>query len=538
MQHIRSFFAFIHIDQLSLGWKIVFVLCILSSFLLAAIPLYYQFSFYFDTARDAYEAYSIWGQGNIKILGPGTDFVGVYHGVLWYYLLAVIYFIAQGNPLIVGYIYFIFLFLTIFLVGKVSYELFRDQKISFFSMLFYSFFPLYQAFTRWFSNPDLTLLIMPFLLFSLWRYVTKGGKLWMFWSALWMGIMVQSDFGFVLFYLLLPLYLLIKKKLPTTSEILYFFLGSFLSLSTFILAELKFDFRATKSLFAFILQPHTTSSSILTTLGAVVNKYVEALQLTLLPFSYWFVIGVVLLAGILLVKGKKISIHKKALIFLSFWLLNILMFRLFNTGLTNSTFIFAPSLLPLALFGGWALSSLTKKTQIQFIIFFVLIIAQLTTIFGWIKENKTTLSVQKGITFHEEKKIIEYTYTAVDKKPFAVATVTNPLFINTLWSYLYEFVGKKEYGYVPYFEGRSQEGYLGNMPKRDKDVEYYFLIFEPEAGIPSIYFAKARYTMDEFTDVVEERKFGNFLVQKRKFHPNKPKITVPDELKESHILYE
>lgn len=73
--------------------------------------------------------------------------------------------------------------------------------------------------------------------------------------------------------------------------------------------------------------------------------------------------------------------------------------------------------------------------------------------------------------------------------------------------------------------------------KKD-ETQIHYLIFEPTAGIPDIYLTKAEYTLDLYTDVVEEKHFGNFVVQKRVYHPHKPTIPIPPQLKDSPILYE
>src|SRR6266576_2700239 len=74
------------------------IIGIIGAFLLAIIPLSTQFYFYYDQARDAFQAYNIWHNHHLEILGPGTDIPGLFSGVLWYYLLAILYSIGNSNP--------------------------------------------------------------------------------------------------------------------------------------------------------------------------------------------------------------------------------------------------------------------------------------------------------------------------------------------------------------------------------------------------------------------------------------------------------
>src|SRR3972149_3856237 len=59
-------------------------------------------SFHYDMARDAYEAQQIWKDHNFKLLGPPTSTPGLYHGVLYYYLIAPFYMMGNGDPRVVA----------------------------------------------------------------------------------------------------------------------------------------------------------------------------------------------------------------------------------------------------------------------------------------------------------------------------------------------------------------------------------------------------------------------------------------------------
>lgn len=48
-------------------------------------------SFHYDMSRDAFEAQKIIKDGDLKILGPPTSTPGLFHGPLYYYLIAPFY---------------------------------------------------------------------------------------------------------------------------------------------------------------------------------------------------------------------------------------------------------------------------------------------------------------------------------------------------------------------------------------------------------------------------------------------------------------
>jgi hypothetical protein len=519
-------------------WLLLLGACIGALFL-GVYPLLSQYTFGYDQARDAFEAYNIWHNHDIKIIGPSTDFVGVFHGVLWFYLLAILYGIGNGNPDIVSLVYFILLFLTVPLVGWVAYLILKDKSVSLIAMVLYSFSPLFQAFSRWFSNPVLSLFVMPFLLVMLWKFINTQHKKYAFWIGFCYGLVIQSNFGYALLLLLIPLYWFVFRIRLSLSHILFFLFGSIITLSTFIIAEIKFQGRATISVINFFLAPHTSSKSFSGLVTALLDKMAELLYLTVFPFPKLVILFLTVIT-IFFIRNKIKEKEIKGVLFLLLWLINILLYRIFNTGLTTSAFVFAPSIIVVCILFSYLLNRITNNKIILSLAVISIVIMQVLTIQSWIKINKTALSVQQGLSYKDEKKVIDYTYMQSNGKQFTINTVTNPLFINVLWAYIYKFYGNKEYGYLPFWDGKNQTGYLGNDVFKTKvyDTEFRYLIIEPDAGIPQIYITKEIYTEDTFSDIIAEQKFGNFVVQKRKYHPNKPRIATPAALLKSNILYE
>jgi hypothetical protein len=134
--------------------------------------------------------------------------------------------------------------------------------------------------------------------------------------------------------------------------------------------------------------------------------------------------------------------------------------------------------------------------------------------------------------------VVDYTYKSSAGKAFTIVTITNPLFINTTWAYLYEYYGERKFGYEPFWGGKGQAGYPGNLTEKPFGTEDRYLIIESTIGVPSIYVTKSIYEEDRVSNIVDEKKFGYVTVQKRVLVENKEKIPIPEELKNSSILYE
>ncbi len=513
---------------------ILFIGAILLSTVVSYIGLRSQLIFSFDQARDAFEAYAIWHDHNIKILGPSTDISGIHHGVLWYYFLAVIYFISGGNPNFASVIFFVMFLGTVPLSAWVVYKIFNSTTVTAVFALLYLNAPLFQVFNRWMSNPVLALFLVPLMLFFLYTYLRTRTKKYLLFIGLVFGLLVQSDFAFGMFFLTLVLYCIYYRLKLSFRDLSLFFIGVIISASTFILAEIKFHGRMTQAATAFIFNGGG-SKDIGQIVVGLFSKITDAFSFTVLPFPKLFIIVLLLIAF------WKYPYRKKKydpLIFLLLWFTCLVFFHLFSSGFVSGYFMLAPFLFPIIAIVSYLLVFYVKNFKFLLLIVAGIYVLQILLSISWIKNNYMPFSPQQGMTLDQEEKLVEYTYISSGKKPFTIKTLTNPLYINTTWAYLYEQYGKSRYGYLPYLDGRSQEGYLGNLPERNFDTHIRYLIIEPREGIPEIYITKIIYDEDRVSDIVEEKNFGRFIVQKRHFHKNKGEIPIPQSLQDNKRILE
>lgn len=493
--------------------KITLVALIIA-FLLAIVPFSEQLFFYYDQARDAYEAYNIWHFHDIKILGPGTDIAFLHHGVLWYYLLAILYSIFQQAVLPVAIIFLLAFFITLPVIWILAKDLFDNKKVAAIALILYAFSPLFQLSTRWLSNPTLSLLCMPFLLLVLWRYITKQTTHKVLLLGILYGVVIQSQLAFVILLLFLPVYFLVFRLKVRFSHVVLFLVGLATATSTIILGEVKYHFQGVISLIHFISSPHSTHKSLLLLIQSMIAKINELLTVSI--FSLPVLLPLLIILILFVFVYKKSQADRKALIFILIWLTNLLLFCLFDTGISRSLFVFYPSLVMIIILSSYLLEKAVPQKYLLVPLTLGIIISQVWLDVTWIKNTVNPLTVQRGITLSNEEKVLEYTYESSSKKPFTINTVTEPLFINTTWAYLYNFYGKKKYGYTPYWNGKDQTGNLGKLPLSTSSTEFRYLIIEPTTGIPDFFVKTALDEENAKSKVIEEKHIGNFVVQKRK----------------------
>ena len=140
-------------------------------------------------------------------------------------------------------------------------------------------------------------------------------------------------------------------------------------------------------------------------------------------------------------------------------------------------------------------------------------------LFSYINNKFIPVSIHTGAPslLSNTKKIIDYSYMKAQKKDFGVCSISEPLFINTVWSFLYFTYGKQKYGYLPYWTGQRQTLNESFIPYAQKKYIMKFIIREPMQGIPDYAPRATYYIEDRQNSLLEEKEFGAYAVQQRLF---------------------
>lgn len=507
--------------------KKMLVILIVIFFLAVAIRfLYFPNNIYFgfDQARDAYGALDIL-KGDLKLIGPTTAFEGLHHGVLYYYILAPLYGLGKMSPEVVAAALRIFNALGIFLVFLTAKTIF-DKRVGLFAALFFALSFEQSQFSIYMGNPSLAVLSLTIFYLGLILVIFGGKNFGLIIAALGFGASVQ--FQFALSYLVLPLILIfliyrrIFLKIPIKTWSITF-LTLIFSLSTFLLAELRYNFQTVKGLLALSqFNPDKNLETIFNTYLFTVSKMVTY------NFSgNWQIVTLITalfaLSFILLLKIKE---NRPKFIFLGIWFFSIFLSFVINGGVANlqrDIPLFYPNVgvsVSLLIFVAFLIDKLYKKTKPLALFLIILIAFSNLSLIKVFNPNGTIseISVQQGMTLGLEKKVLDYLYSESEGEPFAVKAVTMPFFVNTTWSYLFEWYGLKKYGYMPLWNGKNALGYAGNLKVQETQeglAANRFLIMEPTRGIATYLIEDYLKEEGYFTKVMDEKKIGAFIIQKR-----------------------
>lgn len=471
--------------------------------------------FAYDQARDAQRVFDILSAHDLKIVGPETDIPGVFNSPLLYYLLGIIFFLFNYNLNIAALFFILINLLMVFALYYISVILFKEKNIgliaAFLWILSYEFF----SFSRYISNASLMIIGSIILFLGLAILIFKKKNYGLTISVLGLALAVHSNIYLIYLIILYPVYYFIYHfKLSIKTIFLNFILLCGL-LGTFVIAELKFKFIGITSLL------HYGSGQKLVDVFERFSKYFqklsEFLYLSFFSFNNFLALLIFIIFLVLVYKVEK---RRLQLIFLFVWIFSTLPLYAFSSGVLNvhvvNTTIFGAVTILFALSIYYFLKN-KKYFTIGIVLIMLIIIGNYRLLAA---DNFKGVEMFGGKPFllSEEKKVIDYTYKAAKNKKYSVCAVTTPLFVNSLWSYLYFWYGKEKYGYMPYWTGQKQVQNKSLIPYADKKYDTRFLIIQSDAPDYAI---KATILMeDQISTIEESRKIGETIVQKRKRNKN------------------
>jgi hypothetical protein len=482
--------------------------------------LYFPHDIYFayDQARDAFVSQDLL-RGDFKIVGPPSTF-GISHGALFYYLYAPLYALSKGSPSLVSAFLRIYNAAGIFLVFLIAKILFNKRVGLIAALLFALSFEQTQ-YALFLGHPSLAVLSVLLFYLGIVLLIFRKDKRGFIISFVGLGLSVQFHFSLIfLFIALLSSTVIFRKSLPKVDIKTYLLsiAGFIVSVLTYLIAEVKFNMPTTKFFTSFIEKgiKQEAGNINLSNVSVIISRFVQDNLLNVNPITQF--VTVFLVASSLYLVYKKET--RKKFIFLLTWLAVSLLAYIRSSSSLSVYYYGIGGSVSLIIIASYLINKTFSKFKLAaFVIMFVIVVSNVylirkNNVFGTVME----INAHPRLLLSDEKAILDYIYDEARQEEFSVSAMTNPYKINTTWSYLFEWYGKGRYGYLPVWGGENAEGYLGNLKvvtARSDLPDKRFLIIEPAEGIPSELTTDFVREENYFTKVVEEKWFGEFLVQKR-----------------------
>ncbi len=496
--------------------ELIILLIILAiGFFLRAYNLHDNFFFGYDQARDAKRIYDMAVFHKLKLVGPETDIPGIFNGPLLYYFLLPFYLIGHFNPNF-GVLAMILLNLTgsvsLFYIGKYLF----NSKVGLAAAFLWAVSYEQVNFARYLSNTGMTPTLC--LIFFLGIVMYRFGKKEIGLPISVAGLALAIHVNFYLIYLFL-FYFIFFPKVKLKTWIQSFIVG-LLILWPFLVAELKFHFMATKSLLLYFHQQRvplliaTSIKNYLQSIGDLI--YYSFFSLSSFGGFLLFFLGLYLFF-------REVSRREAGKAkFVVLWFFSTLPLFAFQSGVVTGYSIQSSIMGAATIVVGWFIVYSWEKQNLRVVSIGALITILIANLALFIPEKfkSTKMFAYQSMVYGQQKQLIDYTYNSSGGKPFSVCALTNPLFINTLWSTLYKFYGERKYGYLPFWSGQKQYFIEGFLPYDRDHVKTRYLIIEPLGGLTNTAKETLIFDEDHRSTLLESRYFGELKVERRELPDN------------------
>ena len=480
-----------------------------------------NFIFGYDQARDALRIYSMIKEKDIKLVGQETDIPGVFHGPLSYYLMLPFYYFSDFDPNVVVYFFLISNLISVIIIYYSAKIIFNSRLIAIVSFLVNIFSYLQISYSRFISNASLLPLGINIFYLGAILFFIKRKRIGLFIIGLGLGLAINFNFLAVYLIVLTIIYFYYYKKKFSLRDIVILKIPFIILISPFIISEIKWNFNASKSLIKFFInQSLQENISLIGFIDSGIKKLTEFFYYSFFSFNFpiSFIFLIFLIFYPFFLNLKKNTKNKLMLLYVSliihFFLLS------FQVGAVNAPWILSGCYLPLTLISSFSIISFLKINNLKSKALFLLITLFLISNLNLILKDREVIKIfaVQRILLKDIKKAVYYMNS---NEVFSICSLSNPLFYNNNWAFAFLFLDKKNN--LPFWAGPKQET-KSYLPYDKSHVRLRFLIIEPLGGIPNYAKKAIIYKEDQVSRLIEEKRFGEIIIQKRILTENKNEL--------------
>lgn len=473
--------------------------------------------FDFDQIEDQFYTYTVAHDLNPAIIGRAVyGDPRLHHGVFYYYYNFLPFIISGGNfyaSLYWNQFFNVCAGIILFILAKLIFGKNLPGLIAAF-LVAVSF--EFIKFSNWLTIDTPAIWLVPLFYLGLWGVFKQKFWAWIL-LPIALGFCIQSDLS--LLYLIpvgVIFWVLFRPKLPGFKRALLSTGLFLLSISTLIITEIKLQFAGVKFMLNFSENFHSAAGfSYQERFLLFFQDFFINFANNLLPV--WPNVGAFL--ALLIIAGAiyyllhaKTSDEKIGIKFLLFFLFSPIVTLVLGYHDAPWFLIGLPG--AVALITGYVISKL--RTFIIISLLFIIALTNINVIFTRPSEAyklfddyydpSSYLAYQLGA--------IDYTYAQANGAPFAINSVTYPLYYNAMWEYLYDWYGRERYGYVPTWLGGDQLYPYNLLPKSLGDEKIYYMLISRTPRIPIWEEDRGRNWALEYGKLLKEKNSPGFKVLK------------------------
>jgi len=272
-----------------------------------------RFIFFLDAARDFILVDQIVTDHRIFLIGGRSGVQGLFHGPLWLYMLVPIAHITQGNPYLMGILTMVVYVCVSVVSSYVIAKHFYGWVVAVLFALMLVTAQSIVTFSLTMTNAHMAPVVFIGFLFAGVSFI-RGNEKSLLVQALCVGLMVHFESAFAVFLpLLIALQFLLAKKIARWKTLFMSCVVFTLSISSYIVFELRHSFLMTNTVLNIIsgkIQP-SPDSQHLQNIGVLISDRLSGFFYYFMrPFAWEhiilniFSIGALLLGTLFVLRGR------------------------------------------------------------------------------------------------------------------------------------------------------------------------------------------------------------------------------------------
>lgn len=435
-------------------YSLLSLILLVSFFLGARMILSGDFFFLYDQARDFQLVKDIVLNKDIILIGSRSGIGGFFHGPFYQYLLVPLFIAAKGNPLAFTYLFTLIPPLTV-LAGFFVMKKLYDTRVALLTAFFLSITPRIWGYVHSVQGLNLIPLIYIFLLYFLVLY-SRGRKEAFIAVAFLAGFTFQFETSSA--FMLLPvltLYFIIFggiKRIKDLKLIALSLISFCISMSTFILFELKNHFLMLRSLVNALHQPpqngylalperfqeHVGSLSAVYHSGFIENNIILTLLLVAM---------LVVLCYLILKKQVAPDRLKELFLFISMPMLLYVFFMSYAYPV-YAEYVFGLTI-PVLFFITLTAVSIWQNRIGKFVVSTFIIVSLFCT--GMVLWKQYSVPYKQELSagsYQNQKAVVDWVFQDAKGKEFGYFVYTPEIFTNGM-DYLFWYVGSTHHSFTP-----------------------------------------------------------------------------------------
>ena len=428
-------------------WVLLFLILSLAFLLGARMILAGDFFYLFDQARDLLLVKSVAENHTLMLIGNQSGLGGFFHGPLWIYMIVPVFILFKGSPFSLAIFYINLELFTVFIAFIVGSKLYGSRGAVVISLLI-ALSPAIWSTVPNTVGADMEPLVYLGIFYCLIKFL-RGNKNYFIAAAFLTGLALQFETAssLVLFPTIIVTFFFGKKVIKEWRIIILSIISFVLSLTTFILFDLRHKFLMTNAIISAFSNGQKGKGYLdlgerfASHLNSLIGVYKELLfNQDILLFLLFAVILVFSL--LVVIRNKETEYKKEFLILLFFPILPFAFFMLYPYPVWPE-YVFG-LLVPVALAFYLAIKTVWKNIfgKALVILFFVLtFLSALTYIQNQYFAKYT--AVNSAGSYKNQKVVVEWIYKDAGNGKFGYFVYTPEIYTQGM-DYLFNWYEKKD----------------------------------------------------------------------------------------------